>query len=61
MFKYSGRSACGHALNAGVAANGALSVAAGLSAGIANLPAAAVAGTEGVVTSAIIGAAGAEC
>lgn len=61
VFKYSDRSACGHALNAVAAANGALWVVAGLSAGTANLPAAAVAGTEGVVTSAIIGAAGAEC
>ncbi|WP_014522939.1 hypothetical protein [Corynebacterium pseudotuberculosis] len=43
------------------AANGMLWVAAGLSAGTANLPAAAVAGIAGVVTSGIIGIAGAEC
>ncbi|UTO24536.1 hypothetical protein LJU02_00270 [Corynebacterium pseudotuberculosis] len=55
------RSACGHILNGVAAANGMLWVAAGLSAGTANLPAAAVAGIAGVVTSGIIGIAGAEC
>lgn len=55
------RSACGHVLNGVAAANGLLWTAAGLTAGTANLPAAAVAGGAGVVTSGIIGIAGAEC
>ncbi|VEH08902.1 Uncharacterised protein [Corynebacterium kutscheri] len=55
------RSACGHILNGLAAANGLLWVAAGLTAGTGNLPATAVAGVAGVVTSGIIGAAGAEC
>lgn len=55
------RSACGHVLNGVAAANGMLWTAAGLTAGTGNLSAAAVAGVAGLVTSGIIGAAGAEC
>lgn len=55
------RSRCGHILNGIAIANSALWAAAGVSAGMVNPPGAIVTAAGGIVTSAILGYAGAEC